>query len=76
MPNPYEPPTDESIDGAIPYKPQSLLPSRETETVPDESLPVAIARLFIGAVAVTVLATLALTMVAMSGYWFVSWYTR
>ena len=76
MPNPYEPPTVESTDGAIPHTPHSLLPSRETETVPDESLTVAIARLFIGAAAVAILATVVLTTVAMSGYWIVSWYTR
>lgn len=76
MPNPYEPPTVESIDAAIPHTPHARLPSRATETVADESLTAAIVRLCIGAVALAILATVVITMVAMTGYWIVSWYTR
>ena len=65
MPNPYEPPTDESTDE----------PSRETETAWNGSFTAEIGRLFAGAVLMTFLATLVLTTVVLTGYWFVSWYT-
>lgn len=64
------------MDGVKPHSSHAFVPSRETEVVPPESLSVTVARFFIGVAAFTLLATLLLTLVAMAGYWLVSWYTQ